>query len=61
MKARLDKLTPKDLEQIRRLIEEGELDETSDETRALIEKYWPWLLEKLPPRAFSSSKGAEAD
>jgi len=26
------------------------LDELSDEMHALVEKYWPWLLDDLPPR-----------
>ena len=37
-----------DLEQLRRFVEEG--DQLSDELHALVEKYWPWLLEDAPPR-----------
>ena len=48
MKPPLDKLS-RDLEQIRRF-EETDVAELSNEMRALVEKYWPWLLEKLPPR-----------
>jgi hypothetical protein len=36
--------------QIRRFIEETDIDEINGEMRALVEKNWPWLLEKLPPR-----------
>jgi hypothetical protein len=45
----VDKLSHDELEEIRRFIEEG--DELSDEMHALVEKYWPWLLEEAPPRA----------
>jgi hypothetical protein len=39
-----------ELDQIRLLIEEPGIEETSDELRVLVESHWPWLLEKLPPR-----------
>ena len=35
----------------RRFIEQADIDELSDEMHALIEKYWPWLLEDVRPRA----------
>ena len=44
----VDDLSDAQLEQIRRFIEEG--DELSDAMHALVEKYWPWLLEDEPPR-----------
>ena len=44
----VDDLPNDELEQIRRFIEEG--DELSDEMHALVEKYWPWLLEEGPQR-----------
>ena len=44
----VEDLSENELEQIRRFIEEG--DELSDELHALIEKYWPWLLEDEPLR-----------
>jgi hypothetical protein len=47
---RFDNLSAEELEQIRRFIEETDIDEINGEMRALVEKNWPWLLEKLPPR-----------
>jgi predicted transcriptional regulator len=47
---RFDNLSAEELEQIRRFIEETDIDVISDEMRALVEKNWPWLFEKLPPR-----------
>lgn len=44
----LDDLSERDLERLRRFVEEG--DELTDEMHALVEKYWPWLLEDVPPR-----------
>jgi hypothetical protein len=44
----VDNLSHDELEELRRFIEEG--DELSDEMLALVEKYWPWLLEEAPPR-----------
>jgi hypothetical protein len=44
----VDNLSYDELEQIRRFIEEG--GELSDEMHALLEKYWPWLLQEVPPR-----------
>ena len=39
-----------ELDEIKRFIEEADqIDVVSDEVRALCEKHWPWLLEKLPP------------
>jgi hypothetical protein len=38
-------------DRIRRFIEESDVDEVSDEIRAIVELHWPWLLERLPPRA----------
>jgi hypothetical protein len=44
----VDNLSYGEREQIRRFIEEG--GELSDEMHALLEKYWPWLLQDVPPR-----------
>jgi hypothetical protein len=41
-----DNLTDKDLEAIRRFIEEIDVDVTNEDLR---EKHWPWLLPKLSP------------
>ena len=47
----VDSLSEAELEQIQRfIIEESDVDELSDEMLALVEKYWPWLLDDLPPR-----------
>jgi hypothetical protein len=51
MKPNLNNLSAVELDQIRRLIEETDIDAVSDDLRKLVEKHWPWLLEKLPPRA----------
>ena len=45
-----DKLTPGELEELKNFIEHSEIEEISDEIRALVDKHWPWLLDKLPPR-----------
>jgi hypothetical protein len=45
-----ERLTPEELEQVRQFIEDGDIEEVSDEMRALVEKHWPWLLHKLPLR-----------
>ena len=45
-----DKLTPDELDQLEWLVEHNEIDHITEEMRALIEKYWPWLLGRLPPR-----------
>jgi hypothetical protein len=47
---RVDRLSEAELEKIRRFLEETDIDELSDEMHALVEKYWPWLLDELPPR-----------
>ena len=47
---RFDNLSADELEQIRRFVEETDIDVIDDAMRALVEKHWPWLLEKLPPR-----------
>jgi hypothetical protein len=44
-----DNLTDKDLEAIRRFIEETDVDVTNEHLRELVEKHWPWLLSKLSP------------
>jgi len=44
-----DNLTDKDLEAIRRFIEEIDVDVTNEDLRELVEKHWPWLLPKLSP------------
>ena len=51
---RYNNLSAEELKTIRSFIEESEaIDVTSpaelEELRALVEKHWPWLLEKLPP------------
>ena len=45
---KVDDLSEAELEEIRRFIENGE--ELSDEMYALVDKYWPWILEDAPPR-----------
>jgi hypothetical protein len=45
-----DKLTRRELEELKSFIEHSDIEEISDEIRALVEKHWPWLLDKLPPR-----------
>jgi hypothetical protein len=45
-----ERLTPEELDQVRTFIEDTDIEEVSDEMRAIVEKHWPWLLEKLPPR-----------
>ena len=48
---RFDNLSSEELERIRRMIEEFEsIEAIDDEMRDLVEKHWPWLVEKLPPR-----------
>jgi hypothetical protein len=47
---RFDDLLAEDLDQIRRLIEETDIDALTDEMRELVETHWLWLLEKLPLR-----------
>jgi hypothetical protein len=44
------KLTPEELDQLEWLVEHREIDDITEEMRALIEKHWPWLLDRLPPR-----------
>jgi hypothetical protein len=46
----VDSLSEAELEQMQRFIEEYDVDELSDEMHALVEKYWPWFLDDLPPR-----------
>jgi hypothetical protein len=46
---RFDNLSAEELEQIRRFIEETDIDEINGEMRALVAKHWHWLIEKLPP------------
>jgi hypothetical protein len=47
----LENPSPEDLDQIRRFLEEADrVDVVTDGVRALVEKHWPWLLPKLPPR-----------
>ena len=50
---RFERFTVEELEQFRLMLEEHHFkdgDHVDDEMRAFVEKYWPWLLEKLPPR-----------
>ena len=45
-----EKLSPEELDQLEWLLEHNGLDQITEEMRALIEKHWPWLLDRLPPR-----------
>jgi hypothetical protein len=45
-----EKLGSDELDQLEWLVEHRKLDDLTEEMRALIEKYWPWLLDRLPPR-----------
>jgi hypothetical protein len=47
---RYDNLSAAELEQIRPFSEETDIDVINDEVRELVEKHWPWLVAKLPPR-----------
>jgi hypothetical protein len=47
---RFDNLSPGELEEIRRFIEESDIDVIDDEMRALVEKHRPELLSNLPPQ-----------
>ena len=48
---RFDDLFPEDLETIKCMIEEMDhIDAISDELREVVEKHWPWLVLKLPPK-----------
>ena len=52
--SRYDDMPPEKLEELRRMIEDLDvITEIDDETRELIEKRWPWLLEKLEPKKLS--------
>jgi len=49
--SRYDDMPPEKLEELRRMIEEMDTIEViDDDTRKLIEKRWPWLLDKLTPK-----------
>jgi hypothetical protein len=49
--SRYDDMPPEQLEQLRRMIEEMDTIEVIDhDTRELIEKRWPWLLDKILPK-----------
>ena len=50
--SRYDDMPPEKLEELRRMIEEefNFISEIDDDTRELIEKRWPWLLDKLKPK-----------
>jgi hypothetical protein len=39
------------LDEIRHFIEDTDVGAIDDATRALVEKRWPWLASKLPPRS----------
>ena len=45
-----EKLGSDELDQLEWLVEHRKLDDLTEEMCALIEKYWPWLLDRLPPR-----------
>lgn len=47
-KGHRERLTPEELDQVRQFLEDGDIEDVSDEMRALVEKHWPWLLPKLP-------------
>jgi hypothetical protein len=47
---RFDNLSPGELEEIRRFVEETDIDVIDDEMRELVDKQWPWLVAKLPPQ-----------
>jgi len=48
--SRYDDMPPEKLEELRRMIEEMDTIEViDDDTRELIEKRWPGLLDKIPP------------
>jgi hypothetical protein len=42
---RIGRLTPDELEEIKRFIETTDIDVISDEIPAIVETHWPWLLE----------------
>jgi hypothetical protein len=49
--SRYDDMLPEKLEELRRMIEGMDTIEViDDDTRELIEKRWPWLLDKIPPK-----------
>jgi AMMECR1 domain-containing protein len=49
---RFDNLSSEELENIRLMIEEFDsIEAIDDDMRELVEKHWPWLLEKLPPQS----------
>ena len=41
-----DDMNPEKLDELQRMIEEIDTIEVIDDTRELIEKRWPWLLDK---------------
>ena len=45
-----EKLSFEELDHLEWLLEHNQIDDISEEMRALVEKYWPWLLDRLPPR-----------
>lgn len=48
---RFDTLTPEQLEQLVRIVEGGDtVQAVSDDLREIVEKHWPELVPKLPPR-----------
>jgi hypothetical protein len=52
--SRYHDLPSEQLEQLRRMIEEMDTIEViDDDTRELIEKRWPGLLDKIPPKKLS--------
>jgi hypothetical protein len=49
--SRYDDMPPEKPEELPRMIEEMDTIEViDDDTRKLIEKRWPWLLDKLTPK-----------
>lgn len=49
--SRYDDMNPEKLDELQRMIEEIDIIKViDDDTRELIEKRWPWLLDKTPPK-----------
>jgi hypothetical protein len=49
--SRYDGLPERELDKLRRALEKYDvIEEIDEETLALIERRWPWLLSKLKPR-----------
>jgi hypothetical protein len=56
--AEIQEPSAEELSEIKRFIEEAEeIDVASDDIRQIVERHWPWLLEKLPPRMLTCRSG----